>query len=155
MLTYATMNEFIIPLATSIFRCLADPFRLRLFRLILRSPNLCVCDLGEICQAKQYNISRAVRELKLAKLVVEKKEGRWSHLFPAELPPTLAFVQQVQQWSAEGFDIDDQRLATRLAEKVRAAADLCSPLEPVLVRSTGTTRSKKSLPRGEPHAPPT
>ncbi|MFD2168420.1 ArsR/SmtB family transcription factor [Tumebacillus lipolyticus] len=58
------------------FKALADKTRLRILAL-LRSEELCVCELVEILQMTQPAISQHLRKLKNAKLVQERREGQW------------------------------------------------------------------------------
>jgi len=76
MLICAYMNmKFIDSLAK--LKALGDQSRLRVYCLILKSPGLCVCELSDILEIKQYNVSRCLKELKNAGLVLERREGRW------------------------------------------------------------------------------
>lgn len=63
-------------------KALGDLNRLRVYCLILKSPGLCVCEIGDILKIRQYNVSRCLKELKIAGLVSERKEGRWISYFP-------------------------------------------------------------------------
>jgi len=142
---------------TVVFRALADSFRLRLYRLVLRWPGLCICDLTGISGKQQYNVSRAMRELKLAGLVEERKEGRWSHLYPIPLPAELQFLEQMGNWSFDWMRADEERGNEWFTLKAAGKIDLCPPLSSIAKRRISARRknSKKSLPRGEPHAPTT
>jgi DNA-binding transcriptional ArsR family regulator len=105
------MNQFPFDRTATVFRCLADPLRLRIYRLVLKAPGICLCDLATICQQERYNISRATRELVLAGLVDEHKESRWLHLSPAEPPTPVSFIRQIEEWPAEWFAEDERGLA--------------------------------------------
>jgi DNA-binding transcriptional ArsR family regulator len=140
---------------TVVFRALADSFRLRLYRLVLRWPGLCICDLTGISGKQQYNVSRAMRELKLAGLVEERKEGRWSHLYPIPLPVELQFLEQMGHWSFAWLQTDEERGNEWFALKAAGKIDLCSPSSAIVKRrsSAHQKHAKKSIPRGESHAP--
>ncbi|MBL0385648.1 winged helix-turn-helix transcriptional regulator [Tumebacillus sp. ITR2] len=58
------------------FKAFADKTRLRILAL-LRTEELCVCELVEILQMTQPAVSQHLRKLKTAKLVKERKEGQW------------------------------------------------------------------------------
>ena len=63
---------------TWIFKALGDPTRLRIAHLLLRAKTeLCVCEIVDSLEESQTNVSRHLRELKLAGLVKERREGRW------------------------------------------------------------------------------
>ncbi|MDH7562420.1 MAG: metalloregulator ArsR/SmtB family transcription factor [Caldisericota bacterium] len=63
-------------------KALGDLNRLRVYCLVLKSPGLCVCELSDILEIKQYNVSRCLKELKNAGLVNEQREGRWISYAP-------------------------------------------------------------------------
>lgn len=60
------------------YQALADETRLRILYLLIHADaELCVCELTDALEIPQYNISRHLKILKNAGLVVERKEGRW------------------------------------------------------------------------------
>ena len=60
------------------FRALSDKTRLRIiFSLLRAGKELCICELMDALSLAQYNISRHMKELKIAGLVQERKEGRF------------------------------------------------------------------------------
>lgn len=61
-----------------IFRAFSDRTRLRILNL-LRSGEVCVCDLVTVFEAPQPKISRHLAYLRRAGLVVARKEGLWMH----------------------------------------------------------------------------
>lgn len=61
-----------------LFQAFADPTRLRLVGL-LRSGELCVCDLVEVLGAPQPTVSRHLKSLRDAGLVAARDDGRWRH----------------------------------------------------------------------------
>ncbi len=61
-----------------IFKALADRTRVRIVWVLIKAKTeLCVCEIMDILNESQYNISRHLRELKIAGLVRERKEGKW------------------------------------------------------------------------------
>jgi len=60
------------------FRAFSDRTRLRILNL-LRSGELCVCDLVRVIGAPQPKISRHLAYLRKARLVTARKEGLWMH----------------------------------------------------------------------------
>ena len=58
------------------FHALSDPLRLRVIEL-LRSQELCVCDLCESLGTSQSKLSFHLKTLKQANLVRARQEGRW------------------------------------------------------------------------------
>jgi ArsR family transcriptional regulator len=57
-------------------KAVSHPIRLRVLAL-LESGELCVCQIAETLQVPQSSVSEALRELRRAGFVVERKEGRW------------------------------------------------------------------------------
>lgn len=63
---------------TNVFAALSDKTRLRIMcALINANSALCICELIDTLKLKQYNISRHVKELKMAELVLEKRDGKF------------------------------------------------------------------------------
>ena len=58
------------------FRALADPLRLQIIEL-LRSQELCVCELCDRLDVNQSKLSFHLKNLKEAGLVNSRQEGRW------------------------------------------------------------------------------
>ncbi len=62
-----------------IFYALSDDIRLKIVRLLIAHKELCVCQLQEVFNISQPNISFHLRVLKKAGLVKSRKEGKWSY----------------------------------------------------------------------------
>lgn len=60
-------------------KALSHPLRLRVLAL-LGSGELCVCQVAEILQTPTSSVSEALRELRRAGFVNERKEGRWVYV---------------------------------------------------------------------------
>lgn len=60
------------------FRAIADPLRLQIVEL-LRSQELCVCELCEKLKVNQSKLSFHLKNLKDADLVNSRQEGRWMY----------------------------------------------------------------------------
>lgn len=65
-----------LTLILSGFHALSDPIRLQILDL-LRTKELCVCDLCEMLDIKQSKLSFHLKTLKDAELVRSRQEGRW------------------------------------------------------------------------------
>jgi len=59
-----------------IFKALADENRIRILNL-LRSGELCGCDIESVLGIKQSNASRHLTRLKMAGIIVSKKKSQW------------------------------------------------------------------------------
>lgn len=61
-----------------VFRALADPTRLRILRLLAANrTEMCVCELVDCLQERQYNVSRQLKALLGVGVITAEKEGRW------------------------------------------------------------------------------
>jgi ArsR family transcriptional regulator len=68
------------------FKALSDESRLRIFGIILRSEELCVCDIEYVMGFTQTKVSRHLSYLKNAGLVEDRRQGLWM-LYRAAKPP--------------------------------------------------------------------
>jgi ArsR family transcriptional regulator len=57
-------------------KAVSHPLRLRVLAL-LQAGELCVCEVAEVLQVPQSSVSEALRELRRAGFLSERKEGRW------------------------------------------------------------------------------
>jgi len=57
-------------------KAVSHPLRLRVLAL-LEPGELCVCQVAETLQVPQSSVSEALRELRRAGFIVERKDGRW------------------------------------------------------------------------------
>ncbi len=60
------------------FHALAEPLRVQVLEL-LRTQELCVCDLCNQLQVSQSKLSFHLKTLKEAELVLARQEGRWMY----------------------------------------------------------------------------
>jgi ArsR family transcriptional regulator, arsenate/arsenite/antimonite-responsive transcriptional repressor len=58
------------------FHALSEPLRIKVLDL-LRTKELCVCDLCEVLEISQSKLSFHLKVLKEAELVRSRQEGRW------------------------------------------------------------------------------
>jgi DNA-binding transcriptional ArsR family regulator len=65
--------------AVAAARALGHPARLRTVAM-LRSGDLCVCQITEVLKLAPSTVSAHLKELKQAGLIVERKDGRWIHI---------------------------------------------------------------------------
>ena len=143
------MNQFDFDQTSATFRSLSDPLRLRIYRLVLRAPGICICHLAAVCQQRQYNISRAARELILAGMVKQRKEGRWLHLEPAQLPDSLSFLRLIGEWPLDLFEEDEKGLADYLKSFRDSSQNSCMiRTGPRLARINQNTSNNSSDRRG-------
>jgi ArsR family transcriptional regulator len=62
-----------------IFKALSDETRLRIMALLLRSGELCVCDIMAALGLPQSTVSRHLSYLRNAGLVDDRRQGIWMH----------------------------------------------------------------------------
>ncbi|MEL6493672.1 MAG: metalloregulator ArsR/SmtB family transcription factor, partial [Cyanobacteria bacterium J06623_7] len=60
------------------FKSLSDPLRLQIIEL-LRSQELCVCELCERLEVNQSKLSFHLKNLKEANLIHSRQQGRWMY----------------------------------------------------------------------------
>ena len=78
--------------AAQLFHALSDETRLGILEM-LRGGERCVCDLQSDLDAAQSRLSFHLKVLKEAGLVVDRREGRWSHY--SIVPEALAEVHDL------------------------------------------------------------
>jgi DNA-binding transcriptional ArsR family regulator len=96
-------------------RGLAHPARLRILAM-LRTGELCVCQITETLGLATSTVSAHLRELKLGGLITERKQGRWVHL-------SLNNDDDAAPWIECALDrlVDDPQVADddRMVEELR------------------------------------
>lgn len=85
-----------IPKIAETLKLLADGTRLTILAL-LKERELCVCEIVEILETTQPNISQHLRKLKAAGLVSESRRGQWVYysLSLSEVPYVQAVMDYV------------------------------------------------------------
>lgn len=59
-----------------VFRLLGDPGRVRILYALLEAGEVCVCDLSATVGATESNVSQALRLLRTAGVVKNRRDGR-------------------------------------------------------------------------------
>ncbi len=78
------------------FHALSEPLRVQILDL-LRTKELCVCDLCEALEATQSKLSFHLKVLKEAKLVRSRQEGRWVY-YSLNLPQFVVLEQYLAEY---------------------------------------------------------
>jgi len=73
-------------------RALAHPARLRILAM-LRTGDLCVCQVTEVLGLAPSTVSAHLRELKIGGLIAEHKKGRWVHLSLSEREAAVPWIR--------------------------------------------------------------
>ena len=128
--------------SAGILRALSDKTRLRMVRLLSSMDKaLCVCELMDALNEFQYNVSRHLKELKMAGLLKERKEGRWVYYSLAE--PSDEFqsllFKALSSIPEELLQEDRKRLEARLSlrEGDKCVVGLSSEQWAKLARESG------------------
>jgi len=73
-----------------VFKALGEPVRLRLFALLAKGGEQCVCNLTEALKLPQSTVSRHLSVLRHVGLVSARRDGKWMHYQLADdLPKEL------------------------------------------------------------------
>ncbi|WP_104473419.1 ArsR/SmtB family transcription factor [Acinetobacter indicus] len=62
---------------TDFFKCLSDPTRLDILKLVLAKQNICVCELTEALTLSQPKISRHLALLRNLSVLLDQRQGQW------------------------------------------------------------------------------
>lgn len=81
---------------TASFHALSDPIRFQVLEL-LRSQELCVCELCEHLGVTQSKLSFHLKILKEASLVRSRQEGRWIY-YSLNLPQFVVLEQHLAEY---------------------------------------------------------
>jgi len=82
----------ILDSAVAAARALGHPARLRTVSM-LRSGELCVCQITEVLKLAPSTVSAHLKELKQAGLVSERKDGRWVYFDLADNENTRPWIE--------------------------------------------------------------
>lgn len=107
----------------AIGRALAHPARLRTVAM-LRSGELCMCQITEVLKLASSTVSAHLRELKIAGLVRERKEGRWVYVGWSDDPQAVRWLEIARQALRGDPQLEeDDRLVAELRQL--PVEDLC------------------------------
>jgi ArsR family transcriptional regulator len=117
-----------------LFKTLADPTRLRLLNL-LGCGETCVCELTATLQVVQPKVSRHLAQLKRARLVEARREGKWMHYRWAKRGDPLVrhVLLGLRQWMASDQRMKSERqrrgrvCCQKKARNCRATASVAVP----------------------------
>lgn len=82
------------------FRALSDPLRLQIINL-LRSQELCVCELCDRLEVSQSKLSFHLKNLKEANLIRSRQQGRWMY-YSLNLPQFVMLEQYLAEYRRVG-----------------------------------------------------
>ena len=104
-------------------RALGHPARLRTIAM-LRSGELCVCQITEVLKLAPSTVSAHLKELKQAKITRERKDGRWVHIGLTDDPTVRPWIDLSLAPLTEDPQLNDD---TRFVEELRSlpVEELC------------------------------
>jgi ArsR family transcriptional regulator len=79
--------------ASEIFKCIADPQRLRILNLLEAGP-LCVCHLQELLEVPQVKMSKQLAIMKQLGLIRADRDGTWM-IYSLEAPTNGLLTQNL------------------------------------------------------------
>ena len=82
------------------FRALSDPLRLQIIDL-LRTQELCVCELCDCLEVSQSKLSFHLKNLKEANLIRSRQQGRWMY-YSLNLPQFVMLEQYLAEYRRVG-----------------------------------------------------
>lgn len=103
---------------TEKFKALSDETRLRILNLLVQADTeLCVCEFTDALEVPQYNISRHLKILRQARLIEERKTGRWVYfrIVKKQDPFTATILQSISNITPSLLSKDGKELEKRLA----------------------------------------
>ena len=62
---------------TDFFKCLSDPTRLDILKLVIEKQNVCVCEFTERLELSQPKISRHLALLRNLSILLDQRKGQW------------------------------------------------------------------------------
>ena len=81
---------------TDFFKCLSDPTRLDILKLVIAKQNVCVCEFTEQLELSQPKISRHLALLRNMSILLDQRQGQWVYY---RLNPNLP------EWANEVLNI--------------------------------------------------
>jgi len=109
--------------AVAVARALGHPARLRTVAM-LRSGELCPCQITEVLGLASSTVSAHLKELKQAGLIVERKDGRWVYIGLAKSNVTRSWIEaSLAPLAYDPQLTDDDRMIDELREL--PVEDLC------------------------------
>src|SRR3989338_6814822 len=102
----------------TIFKALSDETRLRILKL-LENGELCVCDITDVLNMSQPNISFHLAMLKEAGLIKDRRNGRWMHYSLDESDIFIRFLLLgvLERFEDKLAEEDKKRLISLLSTK--------------------------------------
>jgi ArsR family transcriptional regulator, arsenate/arsenite/antimonite-responsive transcriptional repressor len=109
--------------AVATARALGHPARLRTIAMV-RSGELCVCQITEVLKLASSTVSLHLKELKRSGLITEHKDGRWVYIALSEITDARSWIETALAAVAGDPQIEaDDRMVAELRKL--PVEDLC------------------------------
>jgi ArsR family transcriptional regulator len=111
------MHDFV-----SVMKALSDPNRVRIMK-ILKNKTLCVCELQELLSIPQPAVSKHMKVLEKAGLVIGAKDGLWVYYsvdYGSDNPYAAALLGNLRHWLSD--DAQVKQMEKRLPDVQRHAS---------------------------------
>ena len=106
-----------------IFKALADENRIRILNL-LRRGELCGCDIESVLGVKQSNASRHLNRLKMAGIIVSRKQSQWVYYqLSSSIFQRFPFLSIIVNDEIEKISVCKEDL--ELLKKIKASGKSC------------------------------
>lgn len=120
---YRDMKNSDLDAAVGLTRALGHPARMRAVAM-LRTGDLCVCQIKEVLGLAQSTVSTHLRELKRVGLISERKDGRWVFFGLTEDPEIRPWIEvALKRLEADERIAADDRLVAEIRQL--PVEDLC------------------------------
>ena len=108
-------------------KAVSHPLRLRVLAL-LEAGELCVCQIAETLEVPQSSVSEALKELRRAGFVVERKEGRWVFVSVVPKKQATPLLKGLLAEAGTLLDIQQDRVRAREVKDL-AIQVVCSKVQ--------------------------
>ena len=110
-------------------KAVSHPLRLRVLAL-LDAGELCVCQIAETLQVPQSSVSEALKELRRAGFLTERKEGRWVYVAVVKKKHATPLLKGLLVQAGALAEVQQDRLR---AQEVQAISipTVCSKVQKV------------------------
>ncbi len=106
------------------FKALADATRLRIMLLLLKE-ELCVCEMETVFSMEQSRISHALRSLRQAGLIEERRDGRWIFYKASEALPKTLYSYLSEFATASPESLNDSKNVVELLKSSKPKGKRC------------------------------
>lgn len=95
---------------TDFFKCLSDPTRLDILKIVMSKDNVCVCEITEALNLSQPKISRHLALLRNLSILLDQRKGQWVYYrlnpeLPAWAVAVLKIISHQESNTVDGFEI--------------------------------------------------